>query len=173
MFQVDVENNRVLFCAEGIPLYEPLLLEDDHRKKKNAACGCLLLLVATFSTVAIILIFVMYPSDDGLDSLSSNDTNSTTFNFPFEVLDPSEWVSDGSSAQFKAMEWMKGQQIDFTAMLERFALATVFAATNGVQWKTSSFEFLNKDTSICEWNDGHSGVICDGNHSVKKLLLGE
>jgi hypothetical protein len=170
MLQVDVENNRVLFCAEGIPLYDPLLGEHERSKKKSVAWGCLLLSVATFSTVAMILVYAMYPSDLDRDSLSSNGTNSTAATFSFAVK--GKLVDNGSSAQFEAMEWMNGQREGPSAILERFALASLFVATSGHQWNTFS-EFINKDTSVCEWNDGHSGVFCDDNHSVTMLLLGE
>jgi hypothetical protein len=174
MLQVDVENNRILFCAEGIPLYEPLL-GDERSKTGNAGWGCFLLSVATFSTVAMIFFFAASPSNTCLDSLCSNGTNSTSHTFPFEVEGHFEWVDNAASAKFQTTEWMKRQKIGpstMSTMSERFALAALFAATNGVQWKTT-FEFLKKNISFCEWNDGHYGVFCDGNHSVKKLLLGE
>lgn len=176
MLQVDVENNRVIFCAEGIPLYEPLL-EDEWsmtNKKKSATWGCFLLSVATFSTLAMVFFFAIYPNNDaGLDALSNdNNTNSTSIFFPFEVTGPLAWIDDFSSPQFQAMEYMKEQEVETTTLLERFALVTLFFATNGIKWKTS-FEFLNKYESVCDWNDGRTGVFCDEErHSVKKLLLG-
>jgi hypothetical protein len=175
MIQVDVENNSVRFCAGAIPLYEPLLQADNDvaNKKRDVAWGRFLLSVATFSTIVMVFFLALCPTDAGLDSLSNNSTNSTSVVFPFEMAGPFDWIDNFSSPQFQAMEWMAGHHVETTAMLERFALVTLFIATQGSRWKVQ-FEFLSKTKSICEWNDGQKGAFCDEkHHSVTKLLLGE
>ncbi|KAG7354776.1 hypothetical protein IV203_004132 [Nitzschia inconspicua] len=173
MLQVDVENNRVLFCAEGIPIHEPLLGGEERSmatKKKSVAWGCFLLSIATFSTVAIILFFALFAKDADLDPFDNNSTNSTSYTSPFDASGQLA-IKNVSSPQFKAMEWMKGKKVVTTSEFEIFSLATLFFATNGVHW-TAPFDFLSKDTSICEWNDGQNGIFCDEkNHTVKTVLL--
>lgn len=165
MLQVDVENNRVVFCAEGIPLHEPLLANERTvaSKQKSIAFGCFLLSVATLSTIIMVSLYALYPGGADIDSdfNATNAANGTSYLLPFEVSGP-----------FDSMGWVKEQQVETTNSLERFALMTLFVATTGAHWK-ESFEFLSLETSVCEWNDGSRGVFCDENHRfVQKVILG-
>ncbi|KAL3920187.1 MAG: hypothetical protein SGILL_003384 [Bacillariaceae sp.] len=183
MLKVDVESGRVLFLAEGVPLNEPLIDKEDEAsltdKKKNALFGCFLLAVATFSTVAMIFFFVMYPHHNDVSGLhNATTTRDGAFVFPFEVQGPlAASLDDVSSPQFQAMQWMidtadATSKVETTSILERFALVTLFMATSGAHKWTSSLGFLSEDLSVCDWNNGLSGVFCDAERTtILKVLL--
>jgi hypothetical protein len=114
----------------------------------------------------------------------------TTITLP-SVLD------NESTSQYKAYQWIKedyeslqvlsGETIDTlklndTSVLQRYALSTLFYATNGSQW-VNSYKFLS-NVSECEWmktrdEPGHqldgeeSGVTrCDDEQRIVSLQLG-
>jgi hypothetical protein len=111
---------------------------------------------------------------------------------PLSVLD------DASTPQYQAYKWVKedyeslqrlsGQTVDtlnlnVTSVLQRYALSTLYYATNGSHWENSC-NFLSNHSSECEWKgirqetghplDGEAiGVTtCDDQHRVLGLQLG-
>jgi hypothetical protein len=68
----------------------------------------------------------------------------------------------------QALVWISsGNEYDFTYVekVDRFALATFYAALNGTKWKKSKKWFT--DSSACEWE----GVRCDSNGGVQIVSL--
>ena len=172
MIKVGVDSGRIAFFAEGIPLDEPLLDDDEKSigsKTKSALFGLLLLFLATFSTFAMVVFFI-FTGNNGVD-LSHNNTG---FVFPFEMQGSLADIHDPSSPQFHAMQWMieSDMKVETTSIMERFALAVVFMATNGMRkWKTA-LGFLDSEASVCDWNDGKEGVFCDADRkTVVEILL--
>jgi hypothetical protein len=198
MFQVDVANNRVLFLAEAIPLSnEPLLADGSSvaTKKNKSMCGELLLFLATCSTLALIIFFVLRPSrslDNSIDNAVDRSNSTGIFEEGekgmmssigidllaetlIEIGWPVTWTHNPSSPQYQAWKWVKDSLVhemplSSSTLLERFAFFVLYFATNGKTW-TRSPDSMNDGTSnMCDWTEG---VICNGDdNSVTQLLLG-
>ena len=86
-------------------------------------------------------------------------------------------VSDGSTPQGKAVTWLArddpaGLDIDttdFTMLAERYVLALLYFASNGLNWE-QQYSFLSS-SSICEWNGDEEGTFCDQNGNIVELVL--
>ena len=81
-------------------------------------------------------------------------------------------VSDESTPQGKAVSWLAGDDpagldldsTTFTILAERFVLAMLYFATNGLTWE-QQYSFLSGD-SVCDWNGGEEGVFCDQDGNI-------
>ena len=103
--------------------------------------------------------------DEDDDSGTSKPTPSpTTFKsglFDLAVSFSGEAVlMDDSSPQHKALDWVSsnispGEQVQYDdeTLLQRYSLATIYYATNGLQWTTNDYLL---PTSFCLWE----GVTC-------------
>ena len=89
-----------------------------------------------------------------------------------------------SSAQYKAIEWLmhndtlklqRGNDSGraLSALIERYVLVLIYFHNGGPYW-TNSYNFLNANLSVCEWNSGKDsseGVFCDDSGNVIDLIL--
>jgi hypothetical protein len=83
-----------------------------------------------------------------------------------EVSD-AEALQDESSPQFQALRWLANNDtavldLDSTPpviLVERYVLAMLYFATSGEGWEDQR-NFLS-GRSVCEWNDGSRGAICN------------
>jgi hypothetical protein len=97
-----------------------------------------------------------------------------------EVIESSagKAIYDNTTHEHEALVWLADidhMRLDETAPLEeilqRFVLANFYFATHGDQW-TDQYHFFSKK-SVCEWNDKASGVFCNDNNQVSKILMSE
>mmetsp|Transcript_15548 Transcript_15548/g.20276 ORF Transcript_15548/g.20276 Transcript_15548/m.20276 type:complete len:459 (+) Transcript_15548:115-1491(+) len=85
-------------------------------------------------------------------------------------------LDDFSSGQSKALTWLTfedSMQLDPSDenLLQRYALATIYFATQGERWYTS-YNWLT-DADECVWSIDNGGVSCHANSSqVSKIDLG-
>jgi hypothetical protein len=92
----------------------------------------------------------------------------------YEVSD-AEVLQDDSSPQFRALHWLANNDtmvpnLDSTLiLLERYALAVLYFATSGEGWLDQR-NFLSA-SSVCRWEKGGRGVICNGDGLVVDLIL--
>ena len=80
-------------------------------------------------------------------------------------------ISDPSSPQFRAMEWILSKDGRFLCpsddkFVQRYVLATLFYSTNGEAWTSGDHGFLS-GVSECSWK----GIKCDDSGSVSKMNL--
>ena len=87
-------------------------------------------------------------------------------------------IYDNTTHEHDALVWLAysdPKPLDATAhideIIERFVLANFYFSTGGDGWNQQS-NFLSKK-SVCEWNDKTSGVFCNDNKQVSKILLPE
>jgi len=97
-----------------------------------------------------------------------------------EVIESSvgKAIYDNTTHQHEALIWLAESdplRLEPTSpigeILQRFVLANLYFATNGNEW-TNQFHFFSKK-NVCQWNDKTSGVFCDDNSHVSKLLFPE
>eukprot|EP00934_Nitzschia_sp_Nitz4_P000173 Nitzschia sp. Nitz4//scaffold420_size8731//5602//6747//NITZ4_009117-RA/size8731-processed-gene-0.3-mRNA-1//1//CDS//3329551558//173//frame0 len=96
-------------------------------------------------------------------------------------------TSNANSPQALALKWLcevdesswSPNIISNAELLERYALAVLYYATQGAGWTIKSSFYLDSTTSICDWNTGVSddqGVYCGTSGSAKgaasQVLLG-
>jgi hypothetical protein len=92
-------------------------------------------------------------------------------------------LEDEESPQFQALRWLVYEDeanIDLGTtfainVIERYAVATLFFATNGDTWTSfHNYTFLSED-SVCEWNDADadSGVFCNFDGYVNRVNIGK
>ena len=86
---------------------------------------------------------------------------------------------DSTSYQSRALTWLAVEdplQLDPTSssnekvIQERFAVVSLYYATNGPGWTRTNMGFLS-GASVCEWNSGDSGVNCVGSTTVTSIAL--
>jgi hypothetical protein len=88
-----------------------------------------------------------------------------------------EALQDDSSPQFRALRWLTNEDtavldLDSTPtmiLVERYVLAVLYFATSGESWLTE-LHFLSA-SSVCEWNTGERGVVCNEDDSVGEINL--
>jgi hypothetical protein len=88
-----------------------------------------------------------------------------------------EALQDDSSPQFQALRWLANDDtavldLDSTSraiLVERFVLAMLYFATRGEGWGDQR-NFLSA-SSVCEWNTGSTGVLCNRDDLVVRLVL--
>jgi hypothetical protein len=93
-----------------------------------------------------------------------------------EVAD-AEALQDDSSPQFQALRWLANNDtavldLDRTSpaiLVERYVLAVFYFTTSGEGWG-DQHNFLS-GTSVCEWNTGSKGVLCNRDEMVADLDL--
>lgn len=85
-------------------------------------------------------------------------------------------IFDEDTHEHEALVWLADSdpmRLDPTTPLEeilqRFALANLYFATNGDEWK-DQLNFVSKK-NVCKWNDRSSGVFCNDNNQVANLVL--
>ena len=92
-------------------------------------------------------------------------------------------LTNVTSPRFQALRWLSsngGSSLNTTGdvglVLDRYALAVLFYATNGWGWSNPSTNFLSS-LSVCEWkwedNITNMGIECDEQGRVISLSLGE
>eukprot|EP00529_Nitzschia_sp_RCC80_P004586 CAMPEP_0113447672 /NCGR_PEP_ID=MMETSP0014_2-20120614/4360_1 /TAXON_ID=2857 /ORGANISM="Nitzschia sp." /LENGTH=939 /DNA_ID=CAMNT_0000338837 /DNA_START=485 /DNA_END=3301 /DNA_ORIENTATION=+ /assembly_acc=CAM_ASM_000159 len=108
------------------------------------------------------------PSINILDSLAERLS-------PLSPESVSAW-SNPNAPQSRAIDWLADdvQSFSFTysdrQLLQRFALATLYYSTNGIEWNTGnggSASWLNKSTNECQW----SGVECKTSSNVRTIRV--
>lgn len=196
MLTVDVNSNCVRYAAEAIPLYEPLLESGGSGRSGKSLrqllqdynlYGTSLLFLAALSTLSLIL-FVAFR----YDPTSTMDPPIVVGDALLDALtnlgwSVDDWYNDTESPQYQAWKWMRpsmmgpgSEAVAITALLERFALVTLYAATNGPKW-TRGFGFLTSPSAsslnaLCDENDGSrsdGAMVCDDTGtSVTMLTLG-
>mmetsp|Transcript_13996 Transcript_13996/g.24348 ORF Transcript_13996/g.24348 Transcript_13996/m.24348 type:complete len:504 (-) Transcript_13996:164-1675(-) len=93
--------------------------------------------------------------------------------------DPSIFYQSRDSPQYAAMDWLANQDswisvnpenVTLDVLVERYALAALYFATDGPAWK-DQYSFLG-NTSACEWNlyELQMGAFCE-NSSVIEIWL--
>jgi hypothetical protein len=86
-----------------------------------------------------------------------------------------EALQDESSPQFLALRWLADNDpavldLDSTpTLVERYTLAVLYFATSGEGWGDQS-NFLSA-TSVCLWNNGLRGAVCNEDGMVDVLRL--
>jgi hypothetical protein len=85
--------------------------------------------------------------------------------------DPSLW-EDPDAPQSKALDWVvEDGESDTSRVESRWALAVLYFATRGEEWK-ESFNFLTASHE-CEWNyDDSFGTTCNDDKQVIEINLG-
>ena len=86
-------------------------------------------------------------------------------------------MSDGTTAQGKAMEWLARDDpaaldfdtTGFNILAERYVLALLYFASNGLNW-AQQYSFLSSN-SVCEWNGDEVGTFCDQNGNIVEIVL--
>jgi hypothetical protein len=86
-------------------------------------------------------------------------------------------LQDDSSPQFLALRWLANNDtmvldLDSTSpviLVERYVLVVLYFATSA----EAGLELLNflSASSVCTWNNGGRGVLCDDDDLVVALLL--
>jgi hypothetical protein len=91
--------------------------------------------------------------------------------------DPKEYFADESTPQYAALEWMATTDLatevletPVIVLMERYALAHLYFATDGPASWTDSLDFLSSG-NVCDWNDGDKGVFCIGGPLVTNIIL--
>lgn len=87
-------------------------------------------------------------------------------------------IYDNSTDEYAALAWLADsdpKHLDANSpideILQRFVLANLYISTNGDEWANQLHFFSKK--SVCDWNDKTSGVFCNSDQQVSKLLLPE
>jgi len=87
-------------------------------------------------------------------------------------------IYDNSTDEYAALVWLADsdpKRLDANSpmeeILERFVLANLYISTNGDEW-AKKMHFRSKK-SVCDWNDKTSGVFCNDDKQVSKLVLPE
>jgi hypothetical protein len=217
MLAVDVDNNCVRFAAEAVPLYEPLIggNEGGHghygghgsggtftkRLCRTVATNMIasgLLFLASVSTLGLIL-FVAFGYDGQSQPIHPPPVGDPLLDKLIDLgwTNVEGWRDDPSTPQHQAWQWMRSagqtQTIDghvTSAMIERFGLITLYAATNGPKW-TRVYSFLGRPgsasltglNSTCDDDDDNYDIdgqdtfhvmVCDDDTgSLTMLTLGE
>jgi hypothetical protein len=94
-----------------------------------------------------------------------------------EVSD-AETLQDESSPQFLALRWLANNDpavLDLAntptvILVERYVLAVLYFATSAEGGWLNVLNFLST-SSVCVWNNGERGVLCNGDALVVALLL--
>ena len=187
-----------------------------------------MIVLATIGVVVVVAIAVGVsvalqskndPSEDGgtsssvsSSSSSTDSTESVTTSRKSQLIDllvtngitPRSSFDDTSSPQFEAVSWLADTDpldlsiTDQGVLFDRYALASFFFATNGLDDWTNRFNFLT-EKSVCEWNalvepnntsfddvtlpfsvsmqssvsTQMQGVLCDENQQVSEIRIGE
>jgi hypothetical protein len=90
-----------------------------------------------------------------------------------------EALRDDSSPQFRALRWLANDDpavLDLDSeptviLVERYVLVVLYFSTSA-EAGLNVLNFLTA-SSVCEWNNGGRGVLCNGNDLVVALLLGK
>lgn len=135
----------------------------------------------------------MAPSSPPSSTIGNTNTNTNTRQDLVQELEP--WIvrtdqdrlplQDSSSPQSRALDWLSTDDIALSAnrtsstALERYAVAVLFFATKGPNWKRQDINFLTQ-ANVCDWNkevlsesEGELGIYCGETFSVRKILLYE
>lgn len=87
-----------------------------------------------------------------------------------------EALADSTSPQRSAIEWLNSANNDGISsedqLLQRYALATLFYATSGNSW-TSSTTWLSQAGECTWYSSSSSGSVCDSNGNIVTLQLEE
>jgi len=85
-------------------------------------------------------------------------------------------IYDNTTHEHETLVWLADSdpmRLDITSsmeeILQRFVVANFYFATNGAEWN-DQLNFVSKK-SVCDWNDKTSGVFCNDNNQVSKILL--
>ena len=85
-------------------------------------------------------------------------------------------IYDNTTDMHEALLWLAESdplRLDASSPLEeilqRFVLANLYFATNGVEW-IDQFNFFSKK-NVCEWNDKKLGVFCNNNNQVSSIVM--
>jgi hypothetical protein len=89
--------------------------------------------------------------------------------------DSNVWEDD-SSPQFLALTWLANNDTvderDIPRVEARYALATLYFATNGDEWK-DNLQFLSPNVHECHWNSRSQGVVsCNADWEITGLVFG-
>lgn len=99
-----------------------------------------------------------------------------------EPLSGKAAIESTTTPQYKALSWMSNDDTMpmnaniTSAIIQRYAIATLYFATNGHLW-TNSYNFLDSSKSECEWNTlNDNGDLlgvggCDPDGSIKVIAL--
>ena len=171
---------RIVPLQNGVGLYK--------RRKKLVA----LVVVLCLLLVAVVLITTLRGNRRTFQSSSGTESPHDNTNVQHERLieylvknTPSTFKSfrDEGSPQSRAARFVAspnrtaGQQLQQQQLLERYALAVLYFATNGASWK-NRFHFVQENLETCSWNDpivqgGKGGVICNEQGQVVTVHLGK
>jgi hypothetical protein len=92
-----------------------------------------------------------------------------------------EALQDDSSPQFRALRWLANEDtavldLDSThsviLAVERYVLAVLYFATSAEGGLNAALNFLSA-SSVCEWNNGEGGILCNGDDLVVAVNLGK
>lgn len=104
--------------------------------------------------------------EDGTFKSPSDDPSSLLSYLSELSFDNGEALSNSSSPQYRAFEWLlKEEQEDFSNHHNddpaiRYALTTLFYSTGGTRTWMDSFQFLQHNRSVCDWFS-HRHQPCD------------
>jgi hypothetical protein len=80
--------------------------------------------------------------------------------------------ADPGSPQGKAWQWVQqddNAQYSDERLLQRFALVTLYQATDGDQWNfIGNHQWLSHDASECSWYS--AGIVCSGETNIVEVL---
>jgi hypothetical protein len=173
--------------AEELKSISNAIAHHHHRRR------CSLIFIVVFGLSVLLLLTVLIPlsvkysqNDDESTSTSTRMRQTTAFLLDF--VDHTS-LSKPGSPQHRAAQWMADTdelQLPLAressqAFLQRFALATLFYATQGDTAWNHKLKFLSNQHE-CDWNDGNGntnatqpmGVMCnEKNGTVTKLIIRE
>lgn len=99
-----------------------------------------------------------------------------------EPLSGKAAIESTTTPQYKALSWMSNDDTMYinanktSAIIQRYAIAALYFATNGNLW-TNSYKFLDSSKSECDWNviDDNGDLLgvggCDPDGSIKVISL--
>jgi len=136
-------------------------------------CCCLLI-------VAIVLSIVFTAGDDDNDKAAPtpSPTVQSPSDFLRDLFSPysGDTLDDPTTPQYLAFQWLLNddplqlpiKDTNETILMERYAAAVFYYATNGENW-SDSLNFLS-DRPICEWKTDLTGMFClEGTTSPVRL----
>ena len=167
-------------------------LAENHRQswtaqKRNKFILLLLWMLAVGLVLAVVLLFssaendpkpapsstqTATPTASPTISLAPTSFSDRFFNL-LSTFTPENILQDSSAPQFQAFQWVIGNESEESSVgrtdevtLERYALATLFFATDGFQWSSNNTFLLEE--SHCDWD----GVDCTADkEAVESLSL--
>ena len=164
---------------EGMPIDEFEPTESHHLHSLLKSRKCRIISTLAFALVVGMIVAIVLLTQSGSKAAPTSSPTQTASNLFLAELEP--FLSNESltaldnpdSPQSQSLQWLfersNFQAWPFHRQVQRFAMATIYYATDGPSWSNAGGNYWLTNATECEWFQGFQGDFCNQNGTLLYL----